>query len=287
MTMPIMLTNWAERNPGATDKIFIATKFAFNAATGQIDSSPEFTRAAIETNLERLGLPCIDLFYVHRIDTVTPIEKTVEELKKLKQEGKIKYIGLSEVSSDTLRRACKVEHIDAVQIEYSPFSLEIESPQTSLLKTCRELGVAIVAYSPIGRGMLSGKIRSPDDLEEGDWRKTNPRFSKEVSPEQAFHRAVADYAELPQEPRARRPARHDRKAQGRDPLGPDACVAPGAGRRYLPDPRHDQPRSPRREPECDAHQAVERGRAGDPPGVRERYYAWRALPGGHDAHMLC
>lgn len=171
----------AERNPGASDKIFIATKFTFNYTTQKIDSSPENARASIDKSLARLGLPCIDLFYVHRIDQVTPIEKTVEELKKLKQAGKIKHIGLSEVSSDTLRRACKVEHIDAVQIEYSPFSLEIESPQIDLLKTCRELGVAIVAYSPIGRGMLSGKIRSPDDLEEGDWRKTNPRFSKEVS----------------------------------------------------------------------------------------------------------
>ena len=95
-------------------------------------------------------MPHIDLYYAHRLDGKTPVEKTVEEMKKLKQEGKIKYIGLSECSSDSLRRACKVAHIDAVQIEYSPFSLDIESEQIGLLKTCRELGCAIVAYSPIG-----------------------------------------------------------------------------------------------------------------------------------------
>lgn len=101
-------------------------------------------------------------------------------MKKLKQEGKIKYLGLSECDADSLRRACKVEHIDALQIEYSPFSLDIESPQIGLLKTARELGVAIVAYSPIGRGMLGGQIRSPADFEEGDFRTFAPRFSAEV-----------------------------------------------------------------------------------------------------------
>lgn len=102
-------------------------------------------------------------------------------MKKLKHEGKIKYIGLSECSSESLRRACKVEHIDAVQIEYSPFSLDIENDQIGLLKTCRELGVAVVAYSPIGRGMLGGQIRSPKDFEEGDFRTFAPRFNEEVS----------------------------------------------------------------------------------------------------------
>lgn len=106
----------------------------------------------------------------------------MEALKELKEEGKIKYIGLSECSSESLKRACKVEHVDAVQIEYSPFSLDIESEQIGLLKTCRELGVAVVAYSPIGRGMLSGTIRSPKDFEEGDFRTFAPRFSEENFP---------------------------------------------------------------------------------------------------------
>lgn len=96
----------------------------------------------------------------------TPIEKTVRAMAELQAEGKIKYIGLSECSAESLRRACKIAHIAAVQLEYSPFSLEIESDQTQLLKTARELGVAIVAYSPIGRGFLTGAIRSPDDFEE-------------------------------------------------------------------------------------------------------------------------
>jgi aryl-alcohol dehydrogenase-like predicted oxidoreductase len=165
-----------------------------------VDSSPEYCRKACEKSLERLGVSCIDLYYCHRLDLKTPIEKTVGEMQKLKQERKIKYLGLSECSSETLRRACKIEHIDAVQIEYdstehvngkqqliisirySPFSLDIESEQIGLLKTARELGVAIVAYSPLGRGMLGGQIRSPHDFEEGDMRLWAPRFSAENFP---------------------------------------------------------------------------------------------------------
>lgn len=100
-------------------------------------------------------------------------------MAELKAEGKIKHLGLSEVSSETLRRACKVHHIAAVQIEYSPFSLDIESPQIRLLETARELGVAIVAYSPLNRGMLSGQIRSPEDMDPSDFRRGLPRYSKE------------------------------------------------------------------------------------------------------------
>jgi len=176
-----LIGRWFKRNPGAREKIFLATKFAMNDK-GAIDGSPEFVRESINRALKRLDIPFVDLFYVHRLDKHTPIEKTVGELKKIKQEGLIKHIGLSECSSDSLRRACKVEHIDCVQIEYSPFSLEIESDQINLLKTCRELGVAVVAYSPIGRGILGGKIRSPKDFEEGDFRRYAPRFSEENFP---------------------------------------------------------------------------------------------------------
>jgi len=111
--------------------------------------------------------------------SVTPVEKTVEAMAELKKEGKIKYLGLSECSSNSLRRAHKVHPISAVQIEYSPFSLDIETPEIDLLRTCRELGVAIVCYSPIGRGMITGTLRSPKDFEEGDFRKFAPRFSEE------------------------------------------------------------------------------------------------------------
>ncbi len=124
----------------------------------------------------------IDLYYCHRLDAKTPVEKTVQAMAELKAEGKIGYLGLSECSADSLRRACAVHHISAVQIEYSPFTLDIESEQVGLLKACRELGVAVVPYSPLGRGMLSGKYRSPDDFEEGDFRRMAPRFSKENFP---------------------------------------------------------------------------------------------------------
>jgi aryl-alcohol dehydrogenase-like predicted oxidoreductase len=121
----------------------------------------------------------IDLYYCHRVQANQPIEITVAEMKKLKDSGKVKYLGLSECGAETLKRACKVEHIDAVQIEYSPFSMDIEDPSIKLLQTCRDLGVATVAYSPLGRGFLTGGIRSPDDFEEGDFRRFAPRFSPE------------------------------------------------------------------------------------------------------------
>jgi aryl-alcohol dehydrogenase-like predicted oxidoreductase len=111
-----------------------------------------------------------------------PIEETVRAMVELKNEGKIKYLGLSECSAESLRRACKIHHIAAVQIEYSPWALDIESPQIDLLRTCRELGVAVVAYSPIGRGMLSGTFRSANDIPKGDFRKLAPRFSDENFP---------------------------------------------------------------------------------------------------------
>ena len=147
-----------------------------------IDSTPEYCRQACEKSLSRLGLPSVDLYYVHRLDGKTPVEKTMREMKKLQEEGKFKYIGMSECSAESLRRASKIVHIDAVQVEYSPFSLDIESTEIPVLKTARELGTAIVAYSPIGRGMLSGKYRSPEDFPEGDFRKMAPRFSKENFP---------------------------------------------------------------------------------------------------------
>ncbi|EMF08341.1 aldo-keto reductase, putative [Sphaerulina musiva SO2202] len=181
-----LLGKWFKANPEKRDHIFLATKFAncVNPEDGSryVDSSPEYARRACEKSLKRLGVERIDLYYAHRLDGKTPVEKTVAELKKLQEEGKIKYIGLSECSSESLRRASKIVHIDAIQIEYSPFSLDIESPQIGLLKTARELGTAIVCYSPIGRGMLGGTIRSPKDFEKGDFRTFAPRFSEENFP---------------------------------------------------------------------------------------------------------
>lgn len=142
-----------------------------------VRNEPDYIRQQCNKSLERMGTNYIDLYYLHRADKNQPIEIAVKVMKELQDAGKVKYLGLSEISAETLRRACKIAHIDAVQMEYSPFSLEIE--QEGLLQTCRELGVAVVAYSPLGRGFLTGSIRSPDDFEEGDFRTFAPRFSKE------------------------------------------------------------------------------------------------------------
>lgn len=176
---------WFKANPGKREHIFLATKFA-NKMDAQgnrsVDSSPEYAKQACSKSLSRLGVEHIDLYYAHRLDGKTPVEKTVEAMAELKKEGKIKYLGLSECSAESLRRAHKVHPITAVQIEYSPWSLEIESKEIDLLSACRELGVAVVCYSPIGRGMMSGKYRSNKDFPEGDFRSMSPRFTDENFP---------------------------------------------------------------------------------------------------------
>lgn len=183
------MKTWSENGSKGTPKkagIFLATKFSLQALPGGTmsrNSSPEYAILAYEASLSRLGLSCIDLYYCHRLDGKTPIEETLRAMIQLKNEGKIKYLGLSGCSAESLRRAYKIHPISAVQTEYSPFSLEIESPQYKLLETCRELGVALVAYSPLGRGMMSSTLRSPDDLEDHDFRKILPRFFERELPE--------------------------------------------------------------------------------------------------------
>ncbi|PVI07767.1 aldo-keto reductase, putative [Periconia macrospinosa] len=179
-----LLGKWFKANPDKRDSVFLATKFAVRFRDGDffIDSSPEYARNACARSLERLGLPSVDLYYCHRLDGKTPVEKTIKTMVQLKNEGKFKYLGLSECSAESLRRAHKIHPISAVQVEYSPFALDIESKQIDLLRTARELGVAIVAYSPLCRGLLSGALKSPDDFEETDFRKYAPRFSAENFP---------------------------------------------------------------------------------------------------------
>ncbi|KAF1835003.1 aldo/keto reductase-like protein, partial [Decorospora gaudefroyi] len=180
-----LISKWFQANPEKRANIFLATKFAGRVSDkGEhfFDSSPEYAKQACDKSLKRLGLSQIDLYYCHRVDQKTPIERTVQAMADLVKLGKVKHLGLSEVSSETLRRAHKVHPISAVQVEYSPFALDIESKQIDLLHTCRELGVAVVAYSPLSRGLLTGAFTSPDDFEEGDFRRIAPRFSKENFP---------------------------------------------------------------------------------------------------------
>lgn len=177
-----LLGAWFKRNPGKRDNIFLATKFAnyVDPTTGErsIRNEPAYVEEAMARSLARLGVDHVDLYYCHRLDPSQPIETTVAAMQRLRAAGKARHLGLSECSAESLRRACAVAHIDAVQIEYSAFSLDVESEQVGLLAACRELGVATVAYSPLGRGFLTGGLRSRADLPEGDWRLAAPRFAE-------------------------------------------------------------------------------------------------------------
>ncbi|KAI1461895.1 Aldo/keto reductase [Annulohypoxylon moriforme] len=170
---------------GKRSDIFLATKFGAVVLDGgkfSFRGDAAYVSEACEKSLKRMGTEYIDLYYPHRVDGTTPIELIVAEMAKLKEQGKIRHIGLCEVSADTLRRAHAVHPISAVQIEYSPFTTDIESPTTSFLATCRELGVAIVAYSPLSRGLLTGQIKRIDDFGPEDVRRHYPRFSAENFP---------------------------------------------------------------------------------------------------------
>jgi aryl-alcohol dehydrogenase-like predicted oxidoreductase len=142
-----------------------------------LDGSPENVKRVCEGSLERLGTDYIDLFYQHRVDPAVPIEETVGALADLVTQGKVRYIGLSEASPEIIRRAHATHPLTAVQSEYS---LWTRDPEAEVLPTLRELGIGLVAYSPLGRGFLTGQIRSVDDLPEEDWRRSNPRFQEEA-----------------------------------------------------------------------------------------------------------
>ena len=167
---------------GQRDRVFLATKFGImrdprDPSRRGIDGRPEYVRAACEGSLRRLGVETIDLYYQHRLDPNTPIEDTVGAMADLVQAGKIRYLGLSEVSAATLERACAVHPITAVQSEYS---LWTRDPETDgVFAACRRLGVGFVAYSPLGRGFLTGAIQRPEDFAEDDYRRTSPRFQGE------------------------------------------------------------------------------------------------------------
>jgi aryl-alcohol dehydrogenase-like predicted oxidoreductase len=169
---------------GRRDEVFLATKFGLRIEPGDgdgppkrwIDGSADYVRAACEGSLRRLGVEHIDLYYQHRVDPSTPIEETVGAMAELIEAGKVRYLGLSEAGAETIRRAHAVHPITAVQSEYSLWTRDVEA---EILPTLRELGIGLVAYAPLGRGFLSGHFTSPDELDEGDFRRSGPRFSGE------------------------------------------------------------------------------------------------------------
>ncbi|MFF5438242.1 aldo/keto reductase [Streptomyces achromogenes] len=168
---------------GRRDEYVIATKFNYRmdgavpgdmSTIGPQDGSAEHVRGSVEGSLRRLGTDHIDLYYQHRVDPNVPIEETVGALGELVAEGKVRYIGLSEASAETIRRAHAVHPVTAVQSEYSLWSRDVEA---EVLPACRELGIGFVPYSPLGRGFLAGRFASPEELDQNDYRRTNPRFT--------------------------------------------------------------------------------------------------------------
>lgn len=167
---------------GNRDKFVIATKFGIvrdpnDPNVRGINGKPEYVRQSVEGSLKRLGIETIDLYYQHRVDPNTPIEDTVGAMARLVEEGKVRFLGLSEASAETLKRANKVHQITALQSEYSLWTRDVED--NGVLETCRELGIGFVAYSPLGRGFLSGEIKKFEDLAEDDYRRHSPRFQGE------------------------------------------------------------------------------------------------------------
>jgi aryl-alcohol dehydrogenase-like predicted oxidoreductase len=166
---------------GRRNSFFVATKFGIvrdpnDPARRGVDGSPAYVRKSVEGSLQRLGIETIDLYYQHRVDPKTPIEDTVGAMSRLIEEGKVRYLGLSEAAPATVERAHRVHPITALQTEYS---LWTRDPEPEILPTCRRLGIAFVAYSPLGRGFLTGAIKSPDDFDQDDHRRNSPRFQGE------------------------------------------------------------------------------------------------------------
>ncbi|KAJ3993448.1 NADP-dependent oxidoreductase domain-containing protein [Lentinula boryana] len=197
-----LIGKWLKRT-GNRDKVFIATKVGYyhKPEVRLVNGDADYILEAANKSLKKLDIPSVDLLYLHRADVTVPIEVTVGAMAQLVKcrfipcsyfsvtligaylrEGKVKYLGLSEVSVSTIRRAHAVHPISAVQVEYSPFNLEIEDEQIGVLKVCRELGITIVAYSPLGRGILTGQVKSAADFPEGDFRKIFPKYSQENFP---------------------------------------------------------------------------------------------------------
>ena len=162
------------------EKVVLATKFGnVRGSDGSfqgVSGKPSYVKAACDASLKRLKVDVIDLYYQHRVDPDTPIEETVGAMADLVKEGKVRFLGLSEAAPQSIRRACSVHPISVLQTEYSLWTRDVE---VEILATCRELGIGFVPYSPLGRGFLTGRIKSTEDLEEGDWRRNSPRFQED------------------------------------------------------------------------------------------------------------
>ncbi|GJE93677.1 aldo/keto reductase [Phanerochaete sordida] len=175
-----LLGKWFART-GMRGKIFLATKIGQTGNVARpVNGEPEYIRNGLEKSLKRLQTDHIDLWYIHRVDKTVPIEVTVSAMAEEVKAGRVKYLGLSECSAETLRRAHATHPITALQIEFSPFTLDLE--RSGLVAAARELGVALVAYAPLGRGILTGRFSSPDDFVEGDLRRLIPKYSRENFP---------------------------------------------------------------------------------------------------------
>lgn len=176
-----LLGDFFRHNPGTRQKVQLATKFGIvRSEQGEylgVNGHPDYVKKACDASLQRLGVDHIDLYYQHRVDQTVPIEDTVGAMAELVQAGKVSYLGLSEASHRTIARAHKIHPLTAVQMEYSLWSREVEA---EVLPICQQLGISLVAYSPLGRGFLTGAIRQRSDLEPDDWRLNSPRFAEDV-----------------------------------------------------------------------------------------------------------
>ncbi len=212
---------------GKRDRVVLATKFGIVRGSDPnsrgVSGKPEYVKSACEASLRRLGTDHIDLYYQHRVDPDTPIEETVGALAELVSAGKVRHIGLSEAKPETIRRAHAVHPISALQTEYSLFSRD---PETELLLLTRELGIAFVAYSPLGRGLLTGSIQKREDLAADDWRRTSPRFNDEA---------------LSSERRVCSPRGSNRGTEKHNAVATRLGLGARSGRRYYPDPWNEAP----------------------------------------------
>ena len=208
---------------GRRSQVVLATKFGIvrtpDGGWVGVNGRPEYVRQCCDASLQRLGVDHIDLYYQHRVDPNVPIEDTVGAMAELVQQGKVRYLGLSEAAPATIRRAHAVHPITALQTEYSLWSRE---PEEEILPTVRELGIGFVAYSPLGRGFLTGRFQRPEDIPEGDWRRMSPRFQGE------------NFQKNLQAGRAGQGNRRPAKGHA-EPACPG--LAPGPGRRHRADPR--------------------------------------------------